>query len=55
MSDKVAEAIRAREEAKGAPSLDKLKKDELVAMAEAQGLDTSGTKDDIVKRLEDGK
>lgn len=52
MSAKVEEAIRQREEAKGAPPLDRLLKDELVAMAEAKGLDTSGTKADIIERLE---
>lgn len=30
----------------------KLKKDELVALAEERGLDTSGTKDDLIARLE---
>jgi hypothetical protein len=39
-----------------APALDlsSLKKDELVAQAEAQGVDTSGTKADIIERLEGG-
>jgi hypothetical protein len=53
MSTKVEEAIREREERKGAPPLTELKKDELIAMAEAKGVDTSGTKADIIERLED--
>jgi hypothetical protein len=34
------------------PALTTLKKDELVALAEEQGKDTSGTKADIIERLE---
>jgi hypothetical protein len=40
----------AREEPK--PALGSLKKDELVALAEERGVDTSGTKAEIVDRLE---
>lgn len=32
--------------------LSKLKKDDLVALAEERGLDTTGTKDDLIARLE---
>jgi hypothetical protein len=35
-----------------APDLTTLKKDELVEVAEEQGVDTSGTKADIIARLE---
>lgn len=35
-----------------APDLDTLKKDELVAMAEERDVDASGTKADIIARLE---
>ena len=37
-----------------APDLSSLKKDELIEAAEAAGLDTSGTKADIIERLEGG-
>lgn len=35
------------------PAYASLRKDELVALAEARGLDTEGTKADIAARLED--
>jgi hypothetical protein len=34
--------------------LDTLKKPELVKLAEAEGLDTSGTKAELIERLSDG-
>ena len=37
-----------------APDLETLTKAELVAMAEAKQLDSSGTKADIIERLSDG-
>lgn len=46
-----------RRPAKAAPKasdLDALKKDELKDLAEARGLDTSGTKAELAERLSDG-
>lgn len=36
------------------PALGSLKKDELIALADEQGVDSSGTKADIIARLTDG-
>lgn len=38
-------------EAEAAPDLDTLKKDELVALADERGVDSSGTKADLIARL----
>ena len=44
---------KAREAAAAeTPALSTLKKDELIELAEARGEDTSGTKADIIERLE---
>lgn len=48
--DKAAEAETTDDD----DNLESLKKDELVARAEAAGLDTSGTKADLIERLTSG-
>ena len=44
--------VRKRAPEPEAPALATLKKDELIELAEKQGKDTSGTKADIIERLE---
>lgn len=44
----------AEPEPPAAPAYGSLKKDELVALAEQRGVDASGTKADIIGRLEAG-
>jgi hypothetical protein len=38
----------------GAPDYDEMKKDELIALAEQRGIDSSGNKPDIIARLKGG-
>jgi hypothetical protein len=40
--------------AEQAPDFDEMKKDELVALAEERGIDSSGNKPDIIARLKGG-
>jgi hypothetical protein len=47
-----AQAVEAEQTAD--VNLDELKKDELVALAEERGLDSSGNKPDIIARLKGG-
>lgn len=49
--DDVKEIIEEIKELPSLSSLKKMKKDELIALAEEKGLDTSGTKSDIIERL----
>nr|AIF13821.1 Ribosomal S3Ae family (RP-S3Ae, RPS3A) [uncultured marine group II/III euryarchaeote KM3_64_C08] len=50
-SEPIAEAEPAEDDAPTAAQLKKLKKAELVELAEGKGVDSSGTKDDIIARL----
>jgi hypothetical protein len=47
-----AQAVEAEQTAE--VNLDELKKDELVALAEERGIDSSGNKPDIIARLKGG-
>ena len=44
--------IKVKKAAPEAPALTTLKKDELVELASEKGVDTAGTKADIIERLE---
>jgi hypothetical protein len=46
--------VQAVEVEQTPPDFDELKKDELVALAEQRGIDSSGNKPDIIARLKSG-